>query len=220
MDNYILKDYQKYFYDMFDKKRDRYITKQKVLKNGLFEIYKKHRLALYSEFCANHFEDKTFNINLSAYLDYCIFDGVSYKDMLECKRLFNAQRSRVARLKKRITKMLEFNCIFLTYTFTNSVLSKNNINSLRKNVCKHLKSISNNYVANIDFGKRKGRIHFHALVVADNIDYTSWTFGALNGKRVINNNSTAISKYIAKLTNHAIKETTKGSRIIYSRFKF
>ena len=34
---------------------------------------------------------------------------------------------------------------------------------------------------------------------------------------IINKNSLALAKYVAKLTNHALKETTNNSRIIYSR---
>lgn len=219
MDKFQLDYYKKIFYDLFDKKNHRNKIKQLVIDSGLYAFYKKHVLALYSQYCANNY-NKTFNENLSEYLNLDVFDCVPDEYFYECKRLFNAERARVGRLKKRITYMLNYNCIFLTFTFTDSVLNTYNHSTLRTYVIRTLKTFSNYYVCNVDFGKKKGRIHYHALIVADKVDYSVWTYGALNGKKVIKKNSVALAKYIAKLTNHAIKETTKGSRIIYSRFKF
>lgn len=219
MNKFQLDYYKKYFYDLFDKKNHRNQIKQLVIDSGLYAFYKKHVLALYSQYCANNY-DKTFNENLSEYLNLDVFDSVPDEYLDECKRLFNAERSRVGRLKKRITYMLNYSCIFLTFTFTDSVLKTCNQSTLHTYVVRALKTFSDYYVANIDFGKKNGRLHYHALVVADKVDYSIWTYGALNGKKVVNKNSSALAKYIAKLTNHAIKETTKGSRIIYSRFKF
>lgn len=216
MNKFQLDYYKKIFYDLFDKKNHRSKIKQIVINSGLYGFYKKHVLALYSQYCANNY-DKTFNDNLSEYLNLDVFDGVPPEYLGECKRLFNAERKRVGRLKKRISYMLNFNCIFLTFTFTDSVLKTCSELTLRTYVVRALKNYSDYYVANIDFGKKNGRLHYHALVVADKVNYNTWTYGALNGKKVVNKNSTALSKYIAKLTNHAIKETTKGSRIIYSR---
>ena len=199
-------------------KHERLERKKKVIANNVYEIYKNWRYANYSLYCSENYENCYFNEKFTAYLNDEIFIGLAtYEDIAECERIFDATRARVSRLKKRITKMLEFDCIFLTYTFRNDVLNNNSIDSLKQYVRKHLKLISNSYVGNIDFGSKNNRVHFHALVVADNVDFSTWRFGALNGKRVVNKNSSALSKYIAKLTNHAIKETTKGCRIIYSR---
>ena len=219
MNNFQLDYYKKYFYDLFDKKNKRNKIKQLVIDSGLYAFYKKHVLSLYSQYCADNY-NKTFNDNLNEYLNLDLFDGVPPEFLDECKRLFNAERARVGRLKKRIAYMLNYDCIFLTFTFTDSVLNNCNQSTLRTYVVRTLKSFSDYYVANIDFGKKNGRLHYHGLVVAEKVDYTIWTYGSLNGKKVFNKNSSALAKYIAKLSNHAIKETTKGSYIIYSRFKF
>ena len=219
MNNFQLDYYKKIFYDLFDKKYHRNKIKQLVIDSGLYAFYKKHVLALYSQFCSNNY-DKIFNENLSDYLNLDVFNGVPLECLAECKRLFNAERARVGRLKKRITYMLNYNCIFLTFTFTDSVLKTCNQSTLRTYVVRTLKTFSDYYVGNVDFGKKNGRLHYHALVVADKVNYNIWTYGALNGKKVVIKNSSALAKYIAKLTNHAIKKTTKGSNIIYSRFKF
>lgn len=137
----------------------------------------------------------------------------------EAEKVRQANYKRVKRLKRRITYMLENgSCQFLTLTFTDDVLSKTSEETRRQYVRRFLSNYSNEFVANIDFGKTNGREHYHALIMTDKrIKYTDWKGGNCDGKRVYNNNTTAIAKYISKLTNHAIKETTKQCRIIYSR---
>ena len=110
---------------------------------------------------------------------------------------------------------------FLTLTFNDSILSSTSPETRRKYVRRFLKSFNCQYVGNIDFGKRNHREHFHALIGTGKIDYSLWNtrFGAINGLKVRNStdDKARLSRYIAKLTNHAIKETTKRSVIIYSR---
>ena len=110
------------------------------------------------------------------------------------------------------------NCIFLTFTFTDEVLAKTNEDTRRQKVRRYLSSYNCEYVANIDFGKKNGREHYHALIQCNNVDYNAFDYGALNGERVRSTNDFAkLAKYISKLTNHAIKDTAKGSRLIYNR---
>lgn len=137
----------------------------------------------------------------------------------EAEKVRQANQKRVKRLKQRITYMLENgSCQFLTLTFTDDVLAKTSEDTRRQYVRRFLSSFSNEFVANIDFGKENGREHYHALIMTDKrIKYTDWKCGNCDGQRVYNNNTTAMAKYISKLTNHAIKETTKQCRIIYSR---
>ena len=138
----------------------------------------------------------------------------------ECKNLTNAYFERVKRLEKRISMMLALgNCVFLTLTFTDKCLSDTNLNTRRQYVRRWLDSVSPIYIANIDFGKTNHREHYHAVVLLENtIDYTSFGHGAVNGKVVRSENDyKKLSKYVAKLKNHAIKETTNNHKIIYSR---
>ena len=75
-------------------------------------------------------------------------------------------------------------------------------------------------VANKDFGARNGREHYHAAVLLKGkIDYSKWKYGCLNGQKIRLNgmSDVRLAKYIAKLTNHAIKETCKRNVLIYSR---
>lgn len=137
----------------------------------------------------------------------------------ECVKIDNAYIKRVQRLKKRIENIITNNdSLFLTITFNDETLNNTTESKRRLLVIRYLKSCNCKYVANIDYGKENGREHYHAVISTNHINYTEWhKFGAINGKIIIRSNVEALSRYVAKLTNHAIKETTKRNHIIYSR---
>lgn len=114
-------------------------------------------------------------------------------------------------------------CSFLTLTFTDDVLASTSEDTRRRYVARFLKSISQNYVGNIDYGKLNEREHYHAIVEGDQLDLSSWTYGFTKCIKVgysdIITDTARLSKYINKLSNHATKKTTKGKKIIYSRQK-
>lgn len=142
----------------------------------------------------------------------------------EAYKVNNASYKRTMRLKKRILNMLvSGNCLFLTLTFTNQVLESTSKETRRKYVARYLKQFSDKYVANIDYGKKKEREHYHAVIMCDMVKHDLWLYGAINFERVRYNEeiqkdtTTKLSKYVNKLTNHAIKETTQRNYLIYSR---
>ena len=156
----------------------------------------------------------------------------AYKDVKEARKINKANYFRVGRLVKRITSMLnKGHCIFCTFNFSDAVLNNTTADTRKQYVRKHLKSFNCVYVANIDFGtdkeytdrkgnKRKGtsREHYHALIQIDKLPL-KWSHGFeyLEHVRLKDSTDIKLSKYISKLTNHAIKETTKRSCLIYSR---
>lgn len=171
-------------------------------------------------------ESEFQNDNLLSYeraLESQIYYRTRYPRLYkECGRLYKARLSRVSRLKKRVSKMLTTGqCIFLTFTFCTGALENLSAQTRKDYVRRFLNSLNCPYVGNIDFGAKHGREHYHALVQTDYVCYTYFLYGGLKGIRVrIGANDTdvaKISRYIAKLTNHAIKETTKNSYILYSR---
>ena len=138
----------------------------------------------------------------------------------ECRKINRATTERSFRLKAKIGGLLESGtCYFLTLTFSDDTLSETSRQTRRKYVTLFLKSISEKYVANIDFGEQNGREHYHAVVLADKVSLSDWEqYGFGNAKKVRKKtDNVALGKYIGKLTNHAIKATTKGNRAIYSR---
>lgn len=141
-------------------------------------------------------------------------------DYIEATKINNCSYHRSIRLKNRITKYLKMGtCIFTTLTFTDDILKSTSETTRKAYVKRYLKSCSDYYIANIDYGGKNGREHYHAIVLADKLDYSLWhKYGAIKGEKIradgISENK--LGKYISKLTNHAIKETTKRNAIIYS----
>lgn len=145
------------------------------------------------------------------------------KELKECRKINHASYKRVKRLKERVGDMLTGGaCIFLTLTFSPSTLENTSEKERRVAVTRYLKQYKTRYVANIDYGSKNHREHYHALIMCDKVDFEAWRkYGNINAEKVrnkdIKSDKAKLAKYIAKLSNHAIKETTKRSSLIYSR---
>lgn len=198
-----------------------YAFKSKVIESGLPLLQKKVSKSKY----ANDILHLTGEV-IGNCIDYnqaleiekdCLSNNP--REWLEAEKINHAYYARVKRLKKKISSMLQSgNCIFLTFTFSDYTLSHTCSNTRRQAVRRFLSQYNTEYVANIDFGKQNGREHYHALILADNVDYSAYKYGSLNGKRVRSSNDyVKLAKYISKLTNHAIKDTARGSRMIYNK---
>jgi len=193
-----------------------YELKAKVLNSGLCKLVKNKEREQYLfdregivSYCASN-----------KLIDFVIDNNVSSSDLEEAHKVNYASYKRVKRLKERIERYLTMGeCIWLTLTFTDDILAKTNQETRRKYVSRFLKSQSASYVANIDYGKQTEREHYHALVLCDYLDKSKWLYGFSYTERVKNhvNAAAKLSKYVSKLTNHAIKETTKRQVYIYSR---
>ena len=204
-----------------------YELKSRLIGSEMLEDYKKVSKSLY-----NDYADKVLGVVNDNEHDMYItkakelwhmYNKLYPREWKECARISKAHYNRVTRLKNRIADILLFgDCIFLTFTFTDEKLSNTTALTRKVMVKRYLTDLNCPYVANIDFGKKNHREHYHAVVGIDKVDYSKWKYGAINGIKIRNQTEdlTRIAKYIAKLTNHAIKETTKRSVIMYSRKKF
>ena len=203
-----------------------YEFKAKVLASGLCDIEKKISKTLY----VHNLEDK-YNTNIDSKHIYPleVANQIIQENMennpdewIEASKINHATYQRVKRLKDRISRLLEKPCLFLTLTFKNKTLFNTKAKTRRSYVTRYLKRCKGEFVGNKDFGKKKGREHYHAVIQAERIDYSKWKYGAIKGLKVRLNGESSkerLAKYVAKLTNHAIKETTKRSVLIYSRQK-
>lgn len=161
-------------------------------------------------FYKDKFDDEIFNVFLN-----------------EAIKIQDASFNRYKRLRRRISKMvLESPCCFLTLTFDDNKCSFENTSSetRRKYIRRYLKSLGCDYVANIDFGEENAREHYHAVVNLEKLSQKQIKeyfnkYGAIKVKKIScsKNDIRRLAHYINKLTNHAIKETCRGNRIIYSR---
>lgn len=220
-----------------------YNKKAELINSSLFNEYKKVRKSIQFFLRYGNEEDNIGNLEIinfdeNAYTkavkekniyDYRtalkldnFYDKQNHKDWQECRKIYNAHIDRVKRVKDRITKIFNSgSCIFLTLTFSDKSLSKTSAKTRREYVNDFLCKNSIDYVGNIDFGKKNEREHYHAVVQCDKVDNTLWKYGLINFERIRNNteDTARISQYIAKLVNHAIKETTRQCRLLYPKKK-
>lgn len=197
------------------------LRKAEVLKNGDYQAFRFTRQIINSEFR---------NIPVSQDNPFCSStEALAYdswkrandsENWKECERLDHARIQRVARLRSKVGYMVrKSDCCFVTLTFTDEVLARTSADTRHRYVKRWLKSNFACGIANIDFGAKNGREHYHAIVPGARISHDSWKYGAVKGKTIKQADDSAVQKvacYTAKLVNHAIKETTKGCRSIYS----
>ena len=192
-----------------------YEKKAKVMSLGLCEKAKKLDANIYKLW-----NDGVPDI-VAEEMIFCNENHCSFEDLEEARKINDANYHRVKRLKERIQKYLSMGeCIWLTLTFNDNTLAKTTQEKRRRLVRDYLKHISPFYVANIDFGKENEREHYHAVVVGSYVDMNLWKkYGFAYTERIKNHLTTSVklSKYVSKLTNHAIKETTKRAVYVYSR---
>ena len=153
------------------------------------------------------------------YFQLCL--DYDFKLIKEGRKINQASYRRSNRLKDRITGYMRTGqCIFVTLTFTDEVLNNTSESTRRQYVSRYLKSISNCYVANIDYGvddRYTHREHYHAVIMIDYIN-VRWKYGFSWFEKIHKTSSEKkLAKYITKLCNHAIKESTKRCCYIYSR---
>lgn len=208
-----------------------YSYKSSILSKGLDREFNSYKLQEHYNFMSINNFDEDYGLYIpqccdSSSLNYW-FDDLAHRfgfcAILEARRILNANYHRLSRLKSRIYSILScnsLNCYFVTLTFTNNVLSKTSSYTRRLYVTRFLKSVSFNYVANIDFGSKNGREHFHAVLSSEFLEPKLWKYGRLDYE-IISKSQLSIDKlslYVSKLTNHAIKKTTKRTSLIYPKF--
>ncbi len=100
---------------------------------------------------------------------------------------------------------------FVTLTFSPESLEKLKVRT-RKTYCREwLEQNCRDFIANIDYGKKNHREHFHALCALNDTSTTEWKYGfskVRKFKMPEDGNPAKISGYILKLVNHAGKVET------------
>lgn len=152
-------------------------------------------------------------------------------------KTYNNYSAKKRRLKTKITKNYRFGyCYFLTLTFSDYCLDSCSEKTRRRYVTRFLSGLNAFYIANIDYGSRTEREHYHAFVVLENeLDVyktvkqgkklflhskllDNWSFGFYSCLSCLTDDDdiSRVSKYIAKFSNHALKGTTR-QQLIYCR---
>lgn len=188
-------------------------SKQLVLSLGLDKVYNGYSRDLYKLET-----NQSFNSN-SFFKSHLFFSEQPNLSKV-CDNLNKARYKRSNRLESYIEKMLEYGpCSFLTLTFKDDVLKTTKESTRRKYVTRYLSMHSPFYIANIDYGGQNGREHYHVVIMhKKKIDLSIWRdkYGLIDLEPIHVKNANCLSKYITKLTNHAIKDTGRSKRVIYS----
>lgn len=204
------------------------ILKQQVLNNGCYSCYvqwRKYRFLLSAD---SDFDKIELLDEVTSQLE-----SYSQLEIDECRRLYNAKRSRSSRLKNRISSNFNLGfAYFVTLTFNDDCLSNTSASSRRQFVSRFLSSLDCMFWANLDYGGQFGREHYHAVVILNdsvNCDskspdyfFSGWNKRGFSSAYLIPDNDLdqdKISRYISKCSNHALKETALRSNLIYSRKK-
>lgn len=139
-----------------------------------------------------------------------------------CQKMYESRRAKSKRIRKRLDLMFKYSknkhFLFLTFKFSDDTLFNTSQDTRRQYVRRYLKSYADSYVANIDYGLKNGREHFHAVVDCEFVDLKFWDkYGNLDYEKIphLRQDSLKLAKYINKLTNHSVKNGTQFA--IYSR---
>lgn len=201
-------------------------------------VYAEHKLQETGEVVYTAFQEPAEELRA------LILSKWSVEEVAGAQRLISAHYKRVRRLKNRVNRILDKypEPYFVTLTFTDEELKNTSPDTRRQKVRRFLNAHCVEYVANKDFGKKNHREHYHAVV--SNLP-PEWPHGFKNYEPIIvhpeckntpkrfehltpeeraeaqtREHTARLAKYIAKLTNHAIKETAESSRLIYSRTSY
>lgn len=139
------------------------------------------------------------------------------------QRLIHSRYAKVRRIKSRVTRICNSNDgKFLTLTFTDDVLLETNSLTRRRYISRFLNSLNSvDFVANRDFGELFDREHYHAVISCPDFDFSLYKLGNCDCERIrhTGDDDIKMSKYLEKLSLHALKDSASGSRIIYKRTK-
>ena len=199
-----------------------------LIDNGYYSMYQNYQMYMYFKYIIENEPHEEFIRLYEKYSCYSnnmeiLQNDLEEQDIELIKKYYSRRSSKVSRLKKRIKKMFVKDCVFLTLTFRDDVLSSCSADTRRTYVRRFLKEFAVPYVANIDFGlddEFTHREHYHAVLQKDKIPLNCWSYGISHVEKIRCDlcSSAKLSQYIVKITNHAYKDSTKNlNNLIYSR---
>lgn len=195
------------------------MDKNSIIENGIYSEFLKEKQKL--------FINGSESTDKKNYLH--IFD-IETIDL--CFKIFNSTR---ARKKYGLDQLIKWcyvvettSCfkgwklVFGTLTFNDETFKATSKETRRRYVARFLKDNTENYIANIDFGKTTNREHYHFVALCSHdIEKNSWKYG-FDSYREIKHTMDDIQKakkYLIKLNNHSYKDSTRNERVIMNKSK-
>lgn len=164
-------------------------------------------------------------INYNKYKRYHFNHFIQWEENKQFDKILNARYHKVSRIKKRFRYLFENKTYFyfLTFTFDNKYIDK--CERTKKDLIKHcLLEFDKDYyvILNKDFGKKNEREHYHAILGTDSSDnlleFLNKNYPCrFHVERILfkGKDFSKLSKYINKLQNHCVKDTTLKTRIYF-----
>lgn len=192
--------------------------KNELITNGIYKNFLQTRKKLY----LNGLDYRTIE-------HYCNFDKI---ELRECFRIYNANHQRKKNGFNELCKWMfaiqntqtykDFEIVFGTLTFKDKVLDSTSARTRARYITKFLSNQTYHYMANIDFGNKNNREHYHFIAMIEKkMNLSKWKYGG-NKVEVVPTTSqdiASVKNYLMKLNNHSYKESTRQQRILKDRNK-
>lgn len=195
------------------------MTYEEFINIGGYDVIKKEylRSAFINVGSSKKFSLKALN-DSSSLQQYIKFYG--YSNYSRCIKDINnrvSKEKRILNIIKRVISSSE-HVYFATFTLNNDFVSEDYKLIVRK-LTRILRIYCTDFICNADFGKSNNRLHFHGVISTDLVDVLkeSYYLGFSDFQFLkFDSSDVALTKYLYKLRNHAIKDTT-SYRIITKR---
>lgn len=162
------------------------------------------------------------------YLPNAIFDDPLFQDMCrfygfanvnKCYKMIQSSASKQKRILDKIQCLLIQNRrkYFVTLTLNDEHIGYK-LSTYRKHICTLFKGCD--FVFNEDYGLKHARLHFHGVIATDFSLFelcNLWDYGFSDFRLITSFDDKPLMKYIYKLRNHFVKDSTKCGRIITPR---
>lgn len=169
-------------------------------------------------------ENEVIRYNQSKYKAFK--NSLNYNQIQKLDNILKARYNKISRIKRRFVYLITNYRYhyFCTFTFDNDLISK--CDRTKRDIIKNsLLSFDSDikYILNVDYGSKTEREHYHCLIATNNNanlrQHLKEFYPCRSGCEYISTSSDDIkrlSKYINKLSNHCIKDSTKGKRIVFN----
>lgn len=194
------------------------MQKNAIIQNGIMKEF----LSQKNEF---------FKAGIDSYQIELYKNSFDIETIKNCFSIYNSIKLRKTRSLNKIIewcfaidniqKYKDYKIIFGTLTFSDKKLEKTSKETRRRYVQRFLKENEEieYYIANIDYGEKNGREHYHFLAFTKEKIKTKWKYGL---QKFLEIKTTKIdvkrtTKYLVKLNNHSFKISTKLERTIQDK---
>lgn len=202
--------------------------RKKVLQDGTYRKYTENRKKAFQNgtlYVNELINEDTGEVekreNTEAY-------GVTEEEAKECERIRKAKKNQRERVENHVKFLFESttcDLFFVTLTFSDDTIKKTKT-STRKQKVRRTLTLCDDYIANVDYGEKNEREHYHAIIALKRDSYereeddkghlslsvfSKYDYGFINVTEVKRDGKDAerLAKYITKLTLHSVKVSQK-----------